>query len=119
MLNSLTHLKGGKNYVAVLVDIDKRKPIAILENRNKSTIAKCFQAWGFAILTQIEEVSIDLWKPYKTVVEELIPNARIVADRFHIMNQINSELDSRRKTEKHRIEKLKNKKGKRTKIRKD
>jgi transposase len=52
---------------------------------------------GSEILNQIEEVSIDLWVPYKTVVEELIPNAQVVADRFHVMKQINQELDTRRK----------------------
>ncbi len=84
-IDEITHLKGGKNYAAVLVDLDKRKPIALLEKRNKEIIAECLQGWGSAILNQIQEVSIDLWKPYKTVVEELIPNAQIVADRFHVM----------------------------------
>ncbi len=115
-IDEITHLKGGKNYAAVLVDLDKRKPIALLEKRNKEVIAKCLQGWGSAILNQIEEVSIDLWKPYKSVVEELIPNAQVVADRFHVMKQINEELDARRKTEKRQIEKLKNKKEREQKL---
>jgi transposase len=73
-------------------------------------IAKYLLSLGSAILNQIEEVSIDLWMPYKSVVEELIPNAQVVADRFHVMNQINDELDERRKKEKRQAEKLKNKK---------
>jgi hypothetical protein len=52
---------------------------------------------GSEILNQIEEVSIDLWIPYKTVVEELMPNAQVVADSFHVMKQINQELYARRK----------------------
>ena len=62
------------------------------------------------------EVSIDLWKPYKSVVEELIPNAQVVADIFHVMKQINEELDARRKQEKRQAEKLKNKKEREQKI---
>ena len=34
-LDEITQLKGGKNYAAVLVDLDKRKPIALLSKRNK------------------------------------------------------------------------------------
>jgi len=68
-IDEITQVKGGKNFVAVLVDLDKRKPIALLEKRNKKFIAECLRVWGSAILNQIEEVSIDLWKPYKTVVE--------------------------------------------------
>ena len=44
------------------------------------------------MLEQIEEVSIDLWRPYKNLVEELMPNAQVVADRFHVMKQVNDEL---------------------------
>ncbi len=108
-IDEITHLKGGKNYAAVLVDLEKRKPIALLEKRNKEVIAEYLLFLGSNILNQIEEVSIDLWKPYKTVVEELIPHAQVVADRFHVMSQINKELDNRRKLEKRQAEKLKNK----------
>jgi len=107
-IDEITHLKGGKNYAAVLVDLDKRKPIALLEKRNKEVIGEYLLSLGSELLAQIEEVSIDLWIPYKSVVEELIPNAQIVADRFHVMKQINEELDARRKQEKRQAEKLKN-----------
>ena len=115
-IDEITQLKGGKNYAAVLVDLEKRKPIALLEKRNKEVIAEYLQSLGSVILNQIEEVSIDLWKPYKTVVEELIPNAQVVADRFHVMTQINKELDYRRKKEKRLTEKLTNKKEKEPKL---
>ena len=49
------------------------------------------------------------YPPYKSVVEELMPNAQVVADRFHVMTQINKELDGRRKQEKRQAEKNKNK----------
>lgn len=62
--------------------------------------------WGNEILEQIEEVSIDLWQSYKNLVTELIPLAQVVADRFHIMVQINKELDAQRKKEKRAIEEL-------------
>jgi len=35
-----------------------------------------------------------------------MPNAQVVADRFHVMAQINKELDSQRKREKRKIEDL-------------
>lgn len=111
-IDEITQLKGGKNYAAVLVDLEKRKPIALLEKRNKEVIAEYLRGLGSDILNQIEEVSIDLWKPYKTVVEELIPNAQIVADRFHVISQINKELDDKRKQQKRQAEKIKNKKEK-------
>jgi transposase len=28
-----------------------------------------------------------LWNPYRNLIEELMPNAQVVADRFHVMKQ--------------------------------
>jgi transposase len=115
-IDEITHLKGGKNYVAVLVDLDKGKPIAILKNRNKETIAEYLRGLGSEILNQIEEVSIDLWIGYKTLAEELMPNAKIIADRFHVMKQINEELDNLRKKEKREAKNIKKKEEREKKI---
>lgn len=56
----------------------------------------------------IEEVSIDLWGAYRSLAEELMPNATVVADRFHVMNIINGELDKKRKSEYREAQKLTN-----------
>ncbi|MFB8791028.1 MAG: transposase [Potamolinea sp.] len=53
--------------------------------------------WETEVIEKIEEVSIDLWNGYKNIVIELMPNAQIVADRFHVMAQINKELDAQKK----------------------
>jgi transposase len=60
-------------------------------------------------LEQITEVSIDLWEPYKSLVKELMPSADVTADRFHVMKQVNDELDAARKAEKKTAEQIKNK----------
>jgi len=109
-IDEIAQLKGGKNYAAGLVDLDTRKPIALLEKRNKAVIAEYLLSLGLEGLNQIEEVSIDLWIPYKSLSQEMMPNAQIVADRFHVMKQINEELDRKRKKEKTAAEKIRNKK---------
>ncbi|WP_422665658.1 ISL3 family transposase [Anabaena sp. PCC 7938] len=98
--------KGHGNYCAVLVDLDQSKLIAILSGRTQEIIRKTLMGWGTEILENIEEVSIDLWSGYKTLVTELMPNAQVVADRFHVMTQINKELDTQRKREKRKVEDL-------------
>jgi transposase len=40
-------------------------------------MAKVLLRWGSEILDEIEEVSIDLWKGYKSLVEEIIPKAQV------------------------------------------
>ena len=70
--------------------------------------AEYLKTWGEEVLSQIEEVSIDLWKPYKKVASSLMPQASVVADRFHVVKQVNQELDQARKDCKRALKKQKN-----------
>jgi transposase len=74
--------------------------------RTQEEISQVMRGWGTDVLDSIEEVSIDLWKGYKNLVTELMPKAQVVADRFHVMAQINKELDIQRKKEKRKVEDL-------------
>lgn len=103
-IDEIAWVKGQGNYCAVLIDLDKSKPIAILESRTQEKVKEVLNQWGIEVLKQIEEVSIDLWKPYKNLVEELMPSAQVVADRFHVMKQVNDELDLRRQQQKRSAE---------------
>ncbi|MFN9671130.1 MAG: ISL3 family transposase [Microcystis sp.] len=111
-IDEIALVKGQKNYCAVLVNLDTGKLIAILEKRTQEELKKTLTGWGKDVLEQIEEVSIDLWLPYKNLVKELMPSAEVVADRFHVMKQINQELDEQRRAEKRAVEAQKNKKQK-------
>ena len=62
-------------------------------------------SWGEEVLNGIEEVSIDLWQPYKSLAQNLMPNAEIIADKFHILKQVTDELDSCRKRHKNEAKK--------------
>ncbi|MBF2018249.1 MAG: ISL3 family transposase [Rivularia sp. T60_A2020_040] len=103
-IDEIALVKGKGNYCAVLVDLDNSKLLAILPGRTQEIIKEVLNSWGEELLEQIEEVSIDLWRGYKSLVNELIPNAQVVADRFHVMTQINKELDLERKREKRKVE---------------
>ncbi|BBD70632.1 transposase [Nostoc commune NIES-4072] len=108
-IDEIALVKGQGNYLAVLVDLDTHKPIEIVQSRRIEDIREVLVNWGVEVLNQIEEVSIDLWSPYKNLVEELMPNANITADRFHVMKQVNDELDTMRKAEKKAAMSLDNK----------
>jgi transposase len=102
-IDEIALIKGQGKYCAVLIDIDRSKLLAIVEGRTKEEIREVLTGWGSEVLEGIEEVSIDLWKGYKSLATEMMPKAQIVADRFHVMAQINQELDGERKKEKRKI----------------
>src|SRR5919199_4863036 len=105
-IDEIALIKGKGNYCGVLIDLEKSKLIGIMPARTQEEISRLLRGWGKEVLESIEEVSIDLWKGYKTLVKELMPNVQVVADRFHVMAQINKELDIQRKREKRKVEDL-------------
>ena len=108
-IDEIAVVKGQRNYYVVLVDLEKKKVVGLVEKRTKKEIIEYLEAWGEEILGKIQEVSIDLCQTYSNVAKELMPNAEIVADRFHVMKQVNDELDAARRKIKRETEKIKSK----------
>ena len=90
--------KGQGDYIVVLVDLDQRVPLGFAPSRKQADISKVLEGWGESVLRQIIEVSIDMSGNYKGLVHKLLPNAEVVADRFHVMKLVNQDLDAARKT---------------------
>jgi transposase len=68
-IDEIALVKGQGNYLAVLVDLDTHKPIEMVPSRRIEDIREVLVNWGVEVLNKIEEVSIDLWLPYKNLVE--------------------------------------------------
>lgn len=107
-IDEISFAKGKHNYCGVLVDLETREPLRILKKRTQETLREELITWDEEVLKNIKEVSIDLWRPYQTVVNELMPNAEVVADRFHVMTQVNDELDQERKKQRREVNKITN-----------
>jgi transposase len=88
--------KGHKDFVVVLVDLDAHTLIGMAPSRTQVAIQAVLQEWGSEVLAHIEEVSIDLSGNYRGLVHRLMPQAEIVADRFHVMKVVNEELNQAR-----------------------
>lgn len=108
-IDEITVVKGQGNYYGVLVDLETHQPITLLPARTQEALREIFSQWGEEVLKGIEGVSIDLWRPYQSLVAEMMPNATIVADRFHVTKLLNDELDEQRKAEKQAAKKIRKK----------
>jgi len=105
-IDEIALVKGQGNYVAVCSDISNSKLLEIVPSRRQEDLREVLLSWGDEVLNGLEEVSIDLWKPYKSLVKELMPNAEVIAPRFHLFKQVNEELDNCRKTCKNEAQKI-------------
>lgn len=115
-IDEISLIKGQGRYCAVLVDLELKKPLVLIESRRQEELRQVLTGWGEEVLNRIEEVSIDLWRPYRNLVEDMMPNATVVADRFHVMKLVNEELDNERKREKRAAEKCKDKEDREAKL---
>jgi len=91
--------KGQGQYVVVLVDLDQRSLIGLAPSRKHEDIQTVLDGWGRGVLNQIKEVSIDLSGNYRGLVRKQMPNAQVVADRFHVAQLVGRELNSVRNQE--------------------
>lgn len=41
---------------------------------------------------RIHYVAMDMWKPYKDAVNEVLPQAKIVVDKFHVVRMANDAI---------------------------
>jgi transposase len=87
-------------YVTVLVDRKTGIVIDILDDRKKATLKKWLQA-NKDRLKEVRSVSMDMWEPFITAVQETIEGAegKICFDRFHVAGHLGKALDKVRATE--------------------
>jgi len=67
-IDEIALVKRKGHYCAVLIDLDTSKLLAILNGRTQEIIKEVLIGWGFEILEQIEEVNMDLWQYYDSLV---------------------------------------------------
>lgn len=105
-IDEISLRKGQGDYVVVLVDLDKNELVGLGESRKHKDIKEVLKSWGDGVLSQSKEVSIDLSGNYRGLVRKVIPNADIVADRFHVVKLVNEELNRARNAERKAINEL-------------
>lgn len=92
--------KGHKDFVVVISDLTNKRVIDVLSDRKKEALEAYLDCWSNEFKDKINSVAIDLWGSYRSVVESKLPNAKAVADRFHVMQNLNKALDNCRKQAK-------------------
>lgn len=85
------------NYVTVVVDHDSRRIVWAAEGRKFETIASFFELLGEEGCQDIEVVTADMAHSYTKAVQEYLPHAELVYDRFHVQRLATDALDEVRR----------------------
>jgi transposase len=96
-----------KQYILIISDLERRCVIAVLPSRLQAVFARWVDSLSDSQRKSIKVVSMDMWEPYRQVVKKKLRHAQIVADRFHVMKNLNHQLDLlRRKMQRDADESL-------------
>lgn len=98
--------KRHKQYALVLSDLQERCVIAVLPERSQTCLEQWLEQLGPEQRQAIRVVSIDMWQPYRQVIQLKRPQAKIVADRFHVMKQLNERLNQMRRSIQRQADEL-------------
>jgi transposase len=86
-------------FLTVIVDISTRKVIWVSKSRRKEALDDFFKVLGAEGCKQIKVVATDQHDGYSASVSEYCPNAKVVWDRFHLVQKFNEALNEERKDE--------------------
>jgi transposase len=105
-IDEIALLKGHRDFVAIIsaqTECGDLHLLAVLPERTKASLVGWLQTIPASIQARITTVCTDLWEGYITAVQEILPTATIVIDRFHVARHYRSGVDALRKQELLRL----------------
>ncbi len=91
-IDEISIKKRHKQFAVVISDLERRCVLAVLPDRTHETLKKWLDSLSDEQRAAIKTVSMDMWGPYRSFFKKYLPKAHRVADRFHVMQQLNKQL---------------------------
>lgn len=99
----------GHHYITVLSHPASGCVLDVEEDRTKEACKKLLSnSLTTEQLNKVTAISMDMWKAFMKTAQEILPNAAIVHDRFHLVKYLNEAIDKVRRREVKQHQDLKN-----------
>lgn len=99
----IDELKLVGSYRCILTNIEKCSVFDMLPSRKKAVVVQHLKSLKNPKNVQI--VTMDMWSPYRDAVKQVLPDAVIVIDKFHIVATASKCLEKARKGIRNQLEK--------------
>ncbi len=77
----------------IVQDFDTNNIIAILDGRTQAVIRNHFLRYPRQVRNRVKVITMDMFSPYYKLARQLFPNAKIVLDRFHIVQHLSRAMN--------------------------
>ena len=97
-------VKRGHTYRILVADLDRQRPIWMGgDSRTEADMDRFFEELGPERSGAIALAVMDMWRPFRKSTLRNAPNARIVFDKFHVLQHLSDALDQVRRQEYKRV----------------
>ena len=79
----------------IYADAVSHRIVDVVADRKLKSL-KIILSLFFETQTKVKTVTIDMYEPYMSLIKQLFPNAKIIIDRFHIVQSLNRALNMSR-----------------------
>ena len=95
------------NFLTVIYQIDGhcRRLLWVGKRRTEATLRRGLASLGAEVVSGLQFVCSDMWRPYLNVIAARVGHALHVLDRFHITMHLNQAVDKVRRAESGRLRK--------------
>jgi transposase len=91
----IDELKLVGSYRCILTNIEHNTVFDMLPSRKKESVREYLK--NLPDKDNVEQITMDMWRPYKDAVNAELPGRIIVIDKFHIVRMANNSLEASRK----------------------
>ena len=92
------------HYVTIVINADNGELLHMYGGKKKESLDAFFEKLTAKQRSSVQAVGMDRAGSYKKSVEQYLPHADIVYDRFHLMMNINKAVDDVRRSEWNRVD---------------
>ena len=80
----------------IFCDADTKQIIDIIEDRRLTSLQTYFKRYTKEARARVKHIVTDMYAPYISLIKELFPHAKIVLDKFHLVQHISRALNKTR-----------------------
>ena len=84
-----------KQLRCMITDVGNRVPVDMLKDRSKPVVIAWLRAYPYR--ASIRGVAMDMWRPYRDAVHEVLPGVPVVVDKFHVVAMVSRGLEAVRR----------------------
>ena len=91
---SVKNIDGAMSFV--FADYRTKSIVDIVEDRKLNSLTEYFSRFSLEARNNVKYICMDMYTPYISLVNSIFPNAKIVLDKFHIVNLVNRAFNQTR-----------------------